>query len=46
MADDQKKPDENAVRAEKTPPSKEDQAQKVTDNPGEGSHMFTDWALI
>lgn len=27
-------------------PAKEATDRKITDNPGEGSHMFSDWALI
>lgn len=45
MADDPKMPEKPEATLP-TPPAVQETPRKVTDNPGEGEYMFTDWALI
>lgn len=46
MADDPKTAQKPDPTPAPTPPAVEEQRRDITDNPGEGTHMFTDWALI
>jgi hypothetical protein len=46
MADDAKTAQTPEPAPAPAPPAVEAPKRDVTDNPGEGPHMFTDWALI
>jgi len=46
MADEREKPEVPEERRPETPRAVKERDRKVTDNPGEGEHMFRDWALI
>ena len=46
MADDRKQPEKPVSKSVSVPPAETEKDRKVTDNPGEGEYMFTDWALI
>ncbi|MEM9851174.1 MAG: hypothetical protein AAF761_04160 [Pseudomonadota bacterium] len=46
MADEKTPPETPNPPVAAQEPAKEASDRKITDNPGEGSHMFSDWALI
>jgi len=46
MADEREKPEVPEEGRPETPRAVKERDRKVTDNPGEGEHMFRDWALI
>lgn len=46
MADDKKAPDGPVEAPKAEAPQPEQQPRPVTENPGEGSYMFSDWAMF
>ena len=46
MAEDKKVPETPASPVGAKDEAPKQPEPKVTDNPGEGTHMFSDWALI